>query len=54
MSIKHIAPADPQSMATTMTEPSVVAAQSDYEAHPVAVMEALCVARPATKLGLGR
>ena len=33
-------------MATTLAESSVVAALSDYEAHPVAVMEALCVARP--------
>src|SRR5215471_19247592 len=46
VSIKHIAPADRQSMATTLAESSVVAAMSDYEAHPVAVMEALCVARP--------
>jgi len=33
-------------MATALAESSVVAALSDYEAHPVAVMEALCVARP--------
>jgi len=46
VSIKHLAPADRQSMATTLAESSVVAALSDYEAHPVAVMEALCVARP--------
>jgi glycosyltransferase involved in cell wall biosynthesis len=46
VSIKHIAPADRQSMATALAESSVVAALSDYEAHPVAVMEALCVARP--------
>jgi glycosyltransferase involved in cell wall biosynthesis len=44
--IKHLAPADRQSMATTLAESSVVAALSDYEAHPVAVMEALCLARP--------
>src|SRR5215831_1995439 len=44
--IKHVAPADRQGMATTLAEASVVAALSDYEAHPVAVMEALCVARP--------
>jgi glycosyltransferase involved in cell wall biosynthesis len=44
--IKYIAPADRQGMATTLAESSVVAALSDYEAHPVAVMEALCVARP--------
>jgi glycosyltransferase involved in cell wall biosynthesis len=46
VSIKHIAPADRQGMATTLAESSVVAALSDYEAHPVAVMEALCAARP--------
>ena len=46
VSIKHVAPTDRQSMATMLAESSVVAALSDYEAHPVAVMEALCVARP--------
>ena len=46
VSIKHITSADRQGMATTLAESSVVAALSDYEAHPVAVMEALCVARP--------
>src|SRR5215510_1421066 len=46
VSIKYVAPADRQSMATALAEASVVAALSDYEAHPVAVMEALCVGRP--------
>jgi glycosyltransferase involved in cell wall biosynthesis len=46
VSIRYIAPADRQGMATLLAESSVVAALSDYEAHPVAVMEALCVARP--------
>jgi glycosyltransferase involved in cell wall biosynthesis len=46
VSIKHIALTDRQSMATTLAESSVVAALSDYEAHPLAVMEALYVARP--------
>jgi glycosyltransferase involved in cell wall biosynthesis len=46
VSIKHVAPADRQAMATALAESSVVAALSDYEAHPVAVMEALCIARP--------
>ena len=41
-----MAPADRQSMATALAESSVVAALSDYEAHPVAVMEALSVERP--------
>jgi glycosyltransferase involved in cell wall biosynthesis len=38
--------ADRQGMATTLAESSVVAALSDYEAHPVAVMEALGIERP--------
>jgi glycosyltransferase involved in cell wall biosynthesis len=46
VSIKHVAPADRQSMATALASSSVVAALSDYEAHPVAVMEALSIARP--------
>jgi glycosyltransferase involved in cell wall biosynthesis len=46
VSIGHIAPADRQGMATALAESSVVAALSDYEAHPVAVMEALCVGCP--------
>jgi glycosyltransferase involved in cell wall biosynthesis len=46
VSIKYVASADRQGMATVLAESSVVAALSDYEAHPVAVMEALCAARP--------
>ncbi len=46
VSIGHIPSADRQGMATALAEASVAAALSDYEAHPVAVMEALCVARP--------
>jgi len=46
VSIKHLAPADRQGMATTLAGSSVVAALSDYEAHPVAVMEALSLGRP--------
>jgi glycosyltransferase involved in cell wall biosynthesis len=46
VSIRSVAPSDRQGMATALAESSVVAALSDYEAHPVAVMEALCVARP--------
>jgi glycosyltransferase involved in cell wall biosynthesis len=46
VSIRHIAPEDRQSMATTLAGASVVACLSDYEAHPVGVMEALSVARP--------
>jgi glycosyltransferase involved in cell wall biosynthesis len=44
--IEHLPPADRQGMATALAEASVVAALSDYEANPVAVMEALCVDRP--------
>jgi glycosyltransferase involved in cell wall biosynthesis len=46
VSIKYVVPADRQGMATMLAESSVVAALSDYEAHPVAVMEALCAGRP--------
>jgi glycosyltransferase involved in cell wall biosynthesis len=46
VSIKHVAPADRQVMATALAGSSVVAALSDYEAHPVAVMEALSAGRP--------
>ena len=46
VTIKHIPPADRQAMATALAQSSVVAALSDYEAHPVAVMEALSAARP--------
>jgi glycosyltransferase involved in cell wall biosynthesis len=46
VSIKCVAPADRQGMATALAESTVVAALSDYEAHPLAVMEALGVARP--------
>jgi glycosyltransferase involved in cell wall biosynthesis len=46
VSIRHVAPADRAAMAGALAEASVVAALSDYEAHPVAVMEALSVGRP--------
>jgi glycosyltransferase involved in cell wall biosynthesis len=44
--IKQLEPSDRQAMAIAMAEASVIAAMSDYEAHPVAVMEALSVGRP--------
>jgi glycosyltransferase involved in cell wall biosynthesis len=44
--IKSIAPNDRRAMATALAEASVFAALSDYEAHPVAVMEALSLGRP--------
>jgi len=46
VSIRHVAPADRQGMATALAGSCVVAALSDYEAHPVAVMEALSVGCP--------
>lgn len=46
VTIRHLPPADRVSMATALAEASVVAALSDYEANPVAVMEALDAARP--------
>ena len=44
--IRHIPPEDRTGMATALARASVVAAFSDYEAHPVAVMEALTAGRP--------
>jgi glycosyltransferase involved in cell wall biosynthesis len=46
VAIRQVAPTDRAAMATALAESSVVAALSDYEAHPVAVMEALSVGRP--------
>jgi glycosyltransferase involved in cell wall biosynthesis len=44
--IRQVPPAQREVMATTLATASVIAAMSDYEAHPVAVMEALSVGRP--------
>jgi glycosyltransferase involved in cell wall biosynthesis len=46
VTITQIPPSDRQAMATALAKSSVVAALSDYEAHPVAVMEALSIGRP--------
>jgi glycosyltransferase involved in cell wall biosynthesis len=46
VTIKELPPRDRKAMATALAEASVIAALSDYEAHPVAVMEALSVGRP--------
>jgi glycosyltransferase involved in cell wall biosynthesis len=46
VTITHLPSADRSSMATALAEASVVAVLSDYESHPVAVMEALSVGRP--------
>jgi glycosyltransferase involved in cell wall biosynthesis len=44
--IRAIPPADRQAMATTLASADVVTLLSDYEAHPVAVMEAVSLGRP--------
>ena len=44
--IRSVAPTDRVGMADELAAAGVVAALSDYEAHPVAVMEALVAARP--------
>jgi glycosyltransferase involved in cell wall biosynthesis len=46
VTIKHVPPRDREAMATALAEASIVAALSDYEGHPVAVMEALSAGRP--------
>jgi glycosyltransferase involved in cell wall biosynthesis len=46
VTITEVEPSDRTAMAMALAESSVVAALSDYEAHPVAVMEALSVGRP--------
>ena len=46
VTITQVPPADRLAMARALAESSVIAALSDYEAHPVAVMEALSVGRP--------
>jgi glycosyltransferase involved in cell wall biosynthesis len=46
VSIVSVPPADRKAMAHALSQAAVVAALSDYEAHPVAVMEALSIGRP--------
>jgi glycosyltransferase involved in cell wall biosynthesis len=46
VTIRHIPLEDRSAMAMALARSNVVAALSDYEAHPVAVMEALSVGRP--------
>jgi glycosyltransferase involved in cell wall biosynthesis len=46
VTIRHVDPSDRTGMAAAFAEANVVASFSDYEAHPVAVMEALSVGRP--------
>lgn len=44
--IMYLPPENRKAMATALAQADIVAALSDYEAHPVAVMEALSVGRP--------
>jgi len=46
VTIRWIDPGNRIEMATALAQASVVAALSDYEAHPVGIMEALSVGRP--------
>jgi glycosyltransferase involved in cell wall biosynthesis len=46
VTIRLVPPADRNAMAVSLGECAVVAALSDYEAHPVAVMEALALGVP--------
>ncbi len=46
VTITQVPPADREAMAKALAQANVVAALSDYEAHPVAIMEALSLGRP--------
>jgi glycosyltransferase involved in cell wall biosynthesis len=50
--IEFIAPDDRELMAQTLSRAAVVATMSDYEAHPVAVMEALALGVPTIGLDI--
>jgi glycosyltransferase involved in cell wall biosynthesis len=50
VTITQVPPTDRLTMATVLAGSSVVAALSDYEANPLAVMEALSVGRPVVGL----
>jgi glycosyltransferase involved in cell wall biosynthesis len=50
VSIDYLAPGDRGAMAAALDEAAVFAALSDYEAHPVAVMEALTLGVPVVGL----
>lgn len=50
VAIEGIAPGDRQAMAESLGRAAVVAALSEYEAHPVAVMEALTLGIPTVGL----
>ncbi len=53
VAVTSIDPADRAGMATALAQASVVAALSDYEAHPVAVMEGLSAGRPVVGADTG-
>ncbi|RKS71303.1 glycosyltransferase involved in cell wall biosynthesis [Motilibacter peucedani] len=46
VTIKHLPPADRAAMATELASAAVMAAMSSYEAHPVAIMEAVAIGLP--------
>lgn len=46
VTIRYLPSGDREAMATALAQADIVAALSDYEAHPIAVMEALSVGRP--------
>lgn len=46
VSVRHLPPADRSAMARELASASVMAAMSSYEAHPVAVMEAVAIGLP--------
>nr|WP_281363225.1 glycosyltransferase [Nocardioides perillae] len=48
--VRFVPPVDRDAMAAALAGAGVVVLLSDYEAHPVAVMEALAVGRPAVVL----
>jgi glycosyltransferase involved in cell wall biosynthesis len=50
VTIEYIAPSDRERMAESLGQAAVFAALSEYEAHPVAVMEALTLGIPTVGL----
>jgi glycosyltransferase involved in cell wall biosynthesis len=50
VAIEYIAPEDRERMAQSLRTAAVVAAMSEYEAHPVAVLEALTLGIPTVGL----
>jgi glycosyltransferase involved in cell wall biosynthesis len=50
VTIEHVAPDDRERMAESLSQADVVAALSEYEAHPISVMEALALGIPTVGL----